>query len=86
MILMFFSVIFTVAHFLFSLVVVPQPVLNSAALVPSVIFSPQIIDATKNLISAFVLSHLDNFNSVLSGCHHYLLNYKKFKTVLLTLS
>ena len=30
-------------------------------------------DATKNIVSAFVLSRLDNCNSLLSGCSQYLL-------------
>ena len=49
-----------------------QLTLNSVALVPSVIFLST--DATKTLVSAFVLSRLDYCNSLLFGCPQYLLN------------
>ena len=42
-------------------------------------------DATEVIVSAFVLSHLDYCISLLSGCPQYLLNCKKFKSMLLAL-
>ena len=48
-----------------------QQTLNSIALVPSVIFCPQM---PQRLLSAFVLSCLDYCNSLLFGCPQYLLN------------
>ena len=49
-----------------------QLTLNSVALVPSVIFLST--DATKTLVSAFVLSCLDYRNSLLFGSPQYPLN------------
>ena len=43
-------------------------------------------DATQNLVSAFVFSHLNYCSYLLSGCPQYLLNYKKFKATPFTLS
>ena len=42
-------------------------------------------DATEIIVPAFVLLHLVYCSSLLSDCPQYLLNCKKFKTMLLAL-
>ena len=60
-----------------------QPILNSTTLVPSIFFSSQM---PQKFLFLPLFFHALATAILLSGCPQYLLNYKRFKAILLTLS